>query len=123
MRSLIREGQICEDMMAGGHGLAVKKNDLVVVIAGKDKGKRGKVLRVIPKIQRALVEKINFVKRHTKPGRSSARGGILERENPIHISNLMLVCSKCDHPVRVGYSRLADGRKVRVCKKCGEVVD
>lgn len=109
--------------MVVGHGLTLKKNDLVVVIAGKDKGKRGKVLRVILKIDRALVEKLNFVKRHTKPGRASRQGGILERESPIHISNLMLVCSKCDRPVRVGHSHLADGRKVRVCKKCGEVVD
>ena len=109
--------------MAVGHGSAVKKNDMVIVIAGKDKGKRGKVLKVIPKIERALVEKLNFVKRHTKPGRASRQGGILERESPIHVSNLMLVCSKCDKPVRVGHSRLADGRKVRVCKKCSEVVD
>lgn len=108
--------------MAIGHGLQIKKNDLVAVIAGKDKGKRGKVLKVIPKTLRALVEKVNFVKRHAKPGRTSKQGGILERENPIHASNLMLVCSKCDRPVRVGFSRLADGRKVRVCKKCGEVV-
>lgn len=123
MWSLVCGGRICEGMMAVGHGLAVKKNDLVIVIAGKDKGKRGKVLRVIPKIDRVLVEKVNFVKRHTKPGRASRQGGILERENPVHISNLKLVCSKCDRPVRVGYSRLADGRKVRVCKKCDEVVD
>ncbi len=109
--------------MAAGPALAVKKNDLVMVIAGKDKGKRGKVLTVIPKINRALVEKLNIVKRHTKPGRASRQGGILERESPIHMSNLMLVCSKCDRPVRVGRSRLADGKKVRVCKKCGDVVD
>jgi large subunit ribosomal protein L24 len=110
-------------MMAVGQGLQIKKNDLVAVIAGKDKGKRGKVLKVIPKTRRALVEKINIVKRHTKPGQASKQGGILERENPIHASNLMLVCNKCDHSVRVSFSRLADGRKVRVCKKCGEVVD
>ena len=109
--------------MAAGYGLAVKKNDLVMVIAGKDKGKRGRVLRVIPKIDRVLVEKLNIVKRHTKPGQASKQGGILERENPIHISNLMLVCDKCDRSVRVGRSLLADGRKVRVCKKCGDVVD
>lgn len=108
--------------MAVEQGLQVKKNDLVAVIAGKDKGKRGKVLKVIPKTMRALVEKVNLVKRHTKPGRASKQGGILERENPMHASNLMLVCNKCDRPVRVGISRLADGRKVRVCKKCGEVV-
>ncbi|MGH7369776.1 MAG: 50S ribosomal protein L24 [Candidatus Methylomirabilaceae bacterium] len=110
-------------MMAVRQALAVKKNDLVVVIAGKDRGKRGKVLKVIAKIDGALVEKLNFVKRHTKPGRTSKQGGILERESPIHVSNLMLVCTKCDRPVRVRHSRLADGRKVRVCKRCGEGVD
>jgi len=110
-------------IMAVEYGRAVKKNDLVMVIAGKDKGKRGRVLKVIPKIDRALVEKLNLIKRHTKPGAASKQGGILERENPIHISNLMLVCNKCDRPVRVGTSQLSDGRKVRVCKKCGEVVD
>src|SRR3990172_4343993 len=109
-------------MMAVGQGLQVKKNDLVMVIAGKDKGKRGKVLKVIPKTMRALVEKVNLIKRHTKPGAASKQGGILERENPMHASNLMLVCNKCDRPVRVGVSRLADGKKVRVCKKCGETV-
>lgn len=106
-----------------GRALAVKKNDLVMVIAGKDKGKRGKVLKVIPKIEGVLVEKLNLIKRHTKPGRASREGGILERESPIHVSNVMLVCTRCDRPVRVGHSLLADGRKVRVCKKCGEVVD
>lgn len=109
--------------MAVGQALRIKKNDLVSVIAGKDKGRRGKVLKVIPKTLRALVEKVNIVKRHTKPGKTSKQGGILERENPIHASNLMLVCSKCDRPVRVSFSRLADGRKVRVCKKCSEIVD
>ncbi|MDE2060606.1 MAG: 50S ribosomal protein L24 [candidate division NC10 bacterium] len=103
--------------------MQIKKNDLVAVIAGKDKGKRGKVMKVIPKTLRALVEKVNMVKRHTKPGQASKQGGILERENPIHTSNLMLVCNKCNRPVRVGFSRLADGRKVRVCKKCSEQVD
>ncbi len=106
-----------------GHRLAVRKNDLVEVVAGKDKGKRGKVLRVIPKTERVLVEKVNFVKRHTKPGRLSQQGGILERENPLHVSNVMLVCTKCDKPVRTGRSRLADDRKVRVCRECQEIVD
>ncbi|MBI2902927.1 MAG: 50S ribosomal protein L24 [Candidatus Methylomirabilis oxyfera] len=109
--------------MAVEHARALKKNDVVMVIAGKDKGKRGKVLKVITKIDRALVEKLNFIKRHTKPGAASKQGGILERENPIHISNLMLVCNRCDRPVRAGVSLLSDGKKVRVCKKCGEVVD
>ncbi|MBI3989448.1 MAG: 50S ribosomal protein L24 [candidate division NC10 bacterium] len=103
--------------------MAVKKNDLIEVIAGKDRGKRGKVLRTIPKTQRALVEKINTVKRHTRPGRISQQGGILEKEAPISIANVMLVCPKCDRSARYGKAILADGRKVRVCKKCGEVID
>ena len=101
----------------------IKKGDDVVVIAGKDKGKRGKVLRVLPKIEKVLVEKINFVKRHTKPGRLGQRGGILERENPMHVSNVQIVCGKCDRPVRVGRTELADGRTVRVCRGCGETMD
>jgi large subunit ribosomal protein L24 len=109
--------------MGVGHRLAVKKNDQIEVIAGKDKGKRGKVLRVLPKLDKILVEKINFVKRHTKPGRLGQQGGILERENPLHISNVQLVCGKCDRPVRVGRTELADGRKVRVCRECGETMD
>jgi len=103
--------------------LPVRKNDLIQVIAGKDKGKRGKVIRVIPKTHRILVEKINLVKRHTKPGRVSQQGGILERENPLHVSNVQVVCAKCDKAVRTGRSFLADGRKVRVCKSCGEIID
>jgi len=103
--------------------LPVRKNDLVQVTAGKDKGKRGKVIRVIPKTHRILVEKINLVKRHTKPGRATQQGGILERENPLDVSNVLVVCVKCDKAVRTGRSFLADGRKVRVCKACGEIID
>jgi large subunit ribosomal protein L24 len=110
--------------MGVGHRLAVKKNDLVEVIAGKDKGKRGKVLRVLPKLDKVLAEKINFVKRHTKPGgKMGQRGGIVERENPLPVSNVQLVCGKCDRPVRVGRTELADGRRVRVCRECGETMD
>lgn len=109
--------------MGVGHRLAVKKSDQVEVIAGKDKGKRGKVLRVLPKLDKVLVEKINFVKRHTKPGRMSQQGGIVERENPLHVSNVQLICTKCDRPVRVGRTQLADGRRVRVCRECGETMD
>jgi large subunit ribosomal protein L24 len=100
----------------------IKKNDTVQVIAGKDKGKSGKVMRVIPKKDRAIVEKINMVKRHMKPSQQQRQGGILEREAPIHISNLMLICSKCTDPTRVGYKTI-DDRKVRYCKKCDEVID
>lgn len=101
----------------------IKKNDTVMVIAGKEKGKSGKVMRVIPKKDRAIVEKLNMVKRHMKPSQDNRQGGILEREAPIHVSNLMLICSKCTDPTRVGYRVLEDNRKVRYCKKCDELID
>ncbi len=101
----------------------IKKNDTVMVMAGKDKGKSGKVMRVIPKKDRAIVEKLNMIKRHMKPSQQNRQGGILEREAPIHVSNLMLICSKCTDPTRVGYRILDDNRKVRFCKKCNEVID
>ncbi|MGV8073690.1 MAG: 50S ribosomal protein L24 [Syntrophobacteraceae bacterium] len=101
----------------------IKKNDVVIVIAGKDKGKTGKVMRVIPKRDGAIVEKINMIKRHMKPNQQNRQGGILEKEAPIAISNLKLVCSKCTDPTRVGYRILEDDRKVRFCKKCNEVID
>ncbi|ROR01724.1 50S ribosomal protein L24 [Desulfosoma caldarium] len=101
----------------------VKKNDTVMVIAGKEKGKSGKVLRILTKKDRAVVEKLNMVKRHMRPGPHSRQGGIVEKEAPIHISNLMVICSKCTDPTRVGYKILDDGRKARFCKKCGEIID
>lgn len=101
----------------------IKKNDTVMVIAGKDKGKSGKVLRVIPKKDGVIVEKLNMMKRHIKPSQTNRQGGILEKESPIHISNLMLICSKCTDPTRVGYKTLDDDRKVRFCKKCNELID
>ncbi len=103
--------------------LPIHKNDMVVVVTGKDKGKRGKVLKVIPKTERVVVERINVVKRHTRPRGATQQGGIVEKEAPMHISNVMVVCPKCDRPVRTGHSFLADKRKVRVCKKCGEAID
>lgn len=101
----------------------IKKNDTVMVIAGKDKGKKGRIMRMVPKKEGALVEKLNMIKRHLRPGPQSRQGGILEKEAPIHVSNLMLVCSKCTDPTRVGYRYLDDGKKVRYCKKCNEVID
>jgi len=99
----------------------IRKNDSVMVIAGKDRGKVGKVKRVFSDKARALVEGVNIVKKHQKPAPGS-QGGIIEKEASIHISNLMLICPKCTDPVRVGYKRLEDGSKVRVCKKCGEAI-
>ena len=101
----------------------VKKNDTVMVIAGKDKGKSGRVLRLIPKKDRAIVEKVNMIKRHLKPSAQARQGGILEKESPIHVSNLMVICTKCTDPTRVGYRILDDERKVRFCKKCNEIID
>jgi large subunit ribosomal protein L24 len=108
----------------------IKKNDKVMVIAGKDKGKIGTVLEMIAKKDRAKVEKLNLVKRqlnlvkrHTKPGGKAAQGGIIEKEASIHVSNLMLICGKCAEATRMGVKMLEDGSKVRVCKKCGELLD
>jgi large subunit ribosomal protein L24 len=100
----------------------VRKNDLVMVTAGKDKGKTGKVLRIVKKKDRLIVEKINMIKRHVKPSQKS-KGGIMERESPIHVSNVMVYCEKCSKPVRTGSKILEDGRKIRFCKKCEEAID
>lgn len=100
----------------------IKKNDTVIAIAGKDKGKKGKVLKVFPKESRALVEGLNFVKRHTRKTREDTQGGIVEKENPIHISNLLIYCSRCDHSTRTGITFLKDGTKSRFCKRCNEVI-
>lgn len=101
----------------------VRKDDIVKVIAGKDRGKQGKVLRVFPKEGRLTVERVNVIKRHTRPTRQTQQGGIIEREGKLHISNVMLVCSRCGRGVRVGRRFLEDGKKVRICRVCGEVLD
>ena len=101
----------------------IKKNDKVIVLVGKEKGKIGSVLRVDAEKGRVIVEKLNMVKRHTRAGGRSAQGGIIEKEASIHMSNLMLVCNKCINPVRVKMQRLEDGKMVRVCRKCGELID
>ena len=104
--------------------LNIKKEDRVLVIKGRDRGKVGKVLRVIPDKERVLVEKVNMIKRHTRGGASkTGQGGIIEKEAPVPMSNLKLICSKCTEPTRVGRKTLEDGKHVRVCKKCGEQLD
>ncbi len=100
----------------------IKKNDKVIVLTGKEKGKIGNVLTIDKGTDRVFVEKINLVKRHTKPSAKNAQGGIVEKEAPIHISNLKIICNKCAEPTRVGKRILDDGSKVRVCKKCGEIL-
>lgn len=100
--------------------LSVKKNDQVLVTTGKDRGARGRVLRVLAADGKAIVERVNMIKRHTRPNPNKGiQGGILEREAPIQISNLMVICPECGKPSRLGRKRLEDGRGVRVCKSCG----
>lgn len=101
----------------------IKKNDKVIVITGKEKGKIGAVLKVDPEKKRVIVEKVNIVKKHARPGPTTAQGGIIEKEAPLHISNVMIVCNKCTEVTRVGMRILEDGSKVRVCKKCDEPMD
>lgn len=101
----------------------IRKNDNVLVIAGKDKGKTGRVRFAYPKKERLLVEGINFVKKHSRARGAVKQAGIIEREALIHVSDVMLLCSKCNKPARVGARFLADGRKVRFCRVCGEVID
>ncbi len=101
----------------------VRKNDQVMVITGKEKGKAGKVLKVLTKKARVVVEKLNMIKRHTKGTSAVGKGGIVEKEGSIHVSNVMLMCEKCKVPVRVGHKLLDDGRRPRVCRKCGEIIE
>jgi large subunit ribosomal protein L24 len=104
--------------------LFVKKEDKVLVLAGKDRGKTGRVLRVMPDKGRALVEGVAYVKRATRPNpQKNIKGGLVERESSVHISNLKLICSECGAPTRVGHAVLEDGKKVRVCKKCKGILD
>ena len=102
----------------------IRRNDNVVIITGKDRGKRGRVLKVDPAKNRLIVEGVNFIKRHTKPNpQRQVKGGVVEREASLHASNVQLVCPDCDKPTRLGRKILGDGRKVRICRKCEGVVD
>ena len=100
----------------------IKKNDTVMVTVGKDKGKTGKVLRINQKRDRVIVEKVNIIKKHVRASQKT-KGGIMERESPIAVSNVMIYCEKCSKPVRAGNKALEDDKKVRYCKKCTEVLD
>jgi len=103
--------------------MKIRKNDTVLVIAGKDRGKTGKVRFAYPKKEQVLVEGVNFIKKHMRAIGQVRQAGIIEREAPIHVSNVMLLCNKCNHPTRVGFRFLEDGKKVRVCRSCREVID
>ncbi|MCP4690870.1 MAG: 50S ribosomal protein L24 [Desulfobacterales bacterium] len=110
-------------MLTEKHRVRLRKDDKVKVIAGKDKGKIGKVLQVNRKKNRVLVENINVVKRHTKPSAQNRQGGIIETEALLHSSNVMLMCNKCMQATRIKKRRLEDGKKIRVCGKCDEIID
>jgi large subunit ribosomal protein L24 len=101
----------------------IRKNDTVMVIAGRERGKTGKVLRIVGDGERALVERLNMVKRHTKARGPQSPQGIIEKEASIHRSNLMILCDRCNAPVRMGKRLLDDGRDARVCRRCGEQLD
>lgn len=101
----------------------IKKDDIVLVTSGRDKGKKGKVLRAIPAQNKVVLEGINKVKRHQKPSRAIPQGGILQIEAPINASNVMFVCKKCNTPTRLGSKVLDNSKRVRYCKKCGEIID
>lgn len=102
----------------------IHKDDKVMVIAGKDKGKIGKVLKILRNKDRILVEKVNVAKRHVRPNPYRQQpGGIIEKEIPLHVSNVMVVCDACAKPTKVGYRYTEDGKKVRFCKKCNEIID
>jgi len=100
----------------------IKVNDTVTVISGKEKGKQGRVLKVLPGKERVVVEKINFIKRHTKPSQQSRQGGIVEKEGPVHVSNIMVLCKKCNKPVRTRNHSGTDRTKNRSCASCGELL-
>ncbi|MBI5741615.1 MAG: 50S ribosomal protein L24 [Nitrospirae bacterium] len=104
-------------------GLGIKKNDNVLVTTGDEKGKKGRVIAVRTGDDRLLIERVNMIKKHMKPSKKYAQGGIIEREAPLHRSNVMLVCPKCDKPTRTGHNILENGRKIRTCKKCREVIE
>jgi len=101
----------------------IKRDDTVLVIAGKARGKQGQVRQVLPDERRVLVQGVNMIKRHMRQRAMGAPAGIVEKEAPLHISKVMLICKSCNHPVRVGFRVRSDGVKVRVCRACGQDVD
>ena len=102
--------------------MRVRKNDTVLVISGNNKGNKGKVLKVFPKDQMVIIEGINLIKRHSKPTQKNPQGGIVEKEGPVNVSKVMVICSKCNSATRIGIKVLENDNKARICKKCGEMI-
>jgi len=103
--------------------IRIKKNDKVKILTGKDKGKIGKVLKIVKKTNRVVVENINVVKVHQRPTQANPQGGIVDKSMPIDVSNLMVMCNSCVKPTRIGMKQLEDGKRVRICKKCDQQID
>ena len=103
--------------------MKIQKNDTVLIIVGKDKGKKGKVRKAIPSKERVIIEGLNLIKRHSKTKGKTRQAGIIELEAPVSISNVMVICNKCNKPARIGYRLLEDGKRARYCHKCSEVID
>jgi large subunit ribosomal protein L24 len=103
--------------------MKIRKNDTVLIIVGKDRGKKGKVRRALPKEKKVIVEGLNMIKRHSRAKGQARQAGIIELEAPMDVSNVMFICGKCNRPTRVGFRFLSDGRKARICRACDEVID
>jgi large subunit ribosomal protein L24 len=103
--------------------MQIKKNDNVLVTSGKEKGKRGRVIAVYPRENRILIEKLNMIKRHTRPNQQLRQGGIVEKESPISAANVRLICAKCDKPTSIARKAQGDGNRVRVCKACDATLE
>lgn len=103
--------------------IALKKGDNVLVICGEDKGKSGKIIDIVPKKDKVIIEGVRFLKKHMKPTQKSPQGGIVNQEGTIHLSNVKLICNKCNKPTRIKKDVTKEGKKVRICKKCGEIID
>ena len=103
--------------------MKIQKNDNVLIIVGKDKGKKGKVRKAIPGKDGVIVEGLNLIKRHSKTKGKTRQAGIIELEAPVHISNVMVICNKCNKPARIGFRLLEDGKRARYCRNCSEIID
>ena len=103
--------------------VSLKKGDKVVVISGEDKGKSGKIIDIFPKDMKVIIEGVNFLKKHNKPTQKNPQGGVVNQEGPINLSNVKLICNKCNKPTKIKKDSTKEGKKIRICKKCGEIID
>ena len=102
--------------------MKIKKNDIVKVLAGKDKGKSGKVLKMFPPKNKVIVEGVNYLKKYARKTQENPKGGLIQRESAINVSNVAIICTRCQKPARIGFTKLSDGAKARICKNCKETI-